>query len=254
MYPKTSFKGTINRVEKLCHSKRMQVRRRVPCRVMFADLNMPKVRLSVWRDEFKGVENDEKVAGDSDVIDLTEPTLVGIEDDGGDKEDPQSKSDQASSRPPSLPPASSEVEDEDFDIEAVIRTEEERLSTLRGMTVDSGTPPRSLSPTLPPDIPSSKSGPGASAMDVDEESLWGAVDDPQMFLDPPESNPPSSAPPDDDEMWDIVDQIEQGGQSKPAAKAQIPISGVNPIPSMDSTHSGNTSRATNDDDWDEMYS
>ena len=190
---------------------------------------------------------------DSDVIDLTEPTLVETEGDGDDKdsEDPQLKSDQASSRPASLPPASSEADDDDFDIDAVIRAEEERLATLRATTIDSEPPRPPLSPTVP-EKASSRSDPDANAMDLDEASLWDAVDDPVTFIDPPQSNPPKSALlGDDDDMWDIVDQMEQGGQSRPAAKTHVPISGVNLIPSLNST---NTSRATNDDDWDEMYS
>ncbi|KAG8217926.1 replication fork protection component Swi3-domain-containing protein [Butyriboletus roseoflavus] len=237
MYPKTSFKDTVNRVEKLCHSKRMQV------------------RLSVWRDEFKGVINDAKSADGPDVIDLTEPTLVGTEDDGDDKdsENAQLKSDRASSGAPSLPPASSEADDDDFDIDAVIRAEEERLVALRAAKADSGSPHTSISPTLLGEA-SSRNGPDASVMDVDEASLWDAFDEPQTLLDPLQSAPSTSIPVGDDEdMWNIVDEMEQGEQSK-LAKTQIPLSGVNVTPSLDSTNSGNTSRATNDDDWDEMYS
>lgn len=214
-----------------------------------------KVRLSVWRDEFKGVTKDNKLVDDPDVIDLTEPTLVGTEDDGDDKEseNPLLKSDRASSRAPSLPPASSEAEDDDFDIDAVIQAEEDRLAALRAAKADSGSPRTSLSPTLLGEV-SFANGPDASAMDVDEASLWDAFDDPQVLLDPPQSAPPTYTPVGDDEdMWNIVDEMEQGGQSKPA-KTQIPLSGVNITPSLDSTNSGNTSRATNDDDWDEMYS
>ena len=54
-------------------------------------------------------------------------------------------------------------------------------------------------------------------------------------------------------MWNIIDEMEQGEQSKPA-KTRIPVSGVNHlVPSLDSTNSGDASRATNDDDWDEIY-
>ncbi|KAF8550446.1 Swi3-domain-containing protein [Imleria badia] len=239
MYPKMPFKDTVNRVEKLCHSKRMQV------------------RLSVWRDEFKGITNGKKMIDDPDVIDLTEPTLVGTEDDGNDKEPEnlQIESDRASSHTPSLPPASSEVDDDDFDIDAVIRAEEERLATLRGAKADFGSPHTSPSPTLPEKAPS-RSVPetNANAMDVDEASLWDAFDDTPTLFEPPPSGPPSSVPAGDDEdMWNILDEMEQGERSKPAT-TQIPVSGVNLIPSLNSADSGNASRATNDDDWDEMYS
>jgi len=200
-----------------------------------------KVRLSVWRDESKGVTNGKQSSDDPDVIDLTtEPTLVEAEGDG------------ASPRTQSLPPASSEVDD-DFDIDAVIRAEEERLATLRTATADSGSPHTSRSPTLP-EKSLSTSGPEANAMDVDEAGLWDAFDEPPTLFDVPQSNPPSSTPAgDDDDMWNIMDEMEQGEPSKPA-KTQIPVSGVNLIPSFDSTNSGNAERATNDDDWDEMYS
>ncbi|KAH0826979.1 replication fork protection component Swi3-domain-containing protein [Lanmaoa asiatica] len=237
MYPKTSFKDTVNRVEKLCHSKRMQV------------------RLSVWRDEFKGITNDKKLADEPDVIDLTEPPLVGTGDDGDDKEseNPHLKSERESSRAPSLPPVSSEAEDDDIDIDAVIRAEEEQLATLRAATTDSGSLPTSLSPTLPGKS-SSRSGLDASAMDVDEASLWDAFDDPHTLLEPPQNIPESAILVGGvEDIWNIVDEIEQGERSK-LTQTQIPVSGVNVIPSLDSTHSQNTSRATNDDDWDEMYS
>ncbi|KAG6369762.1 replication fork protection component Swi3-domain-containing protein [Boletus reticuloceps] len=255
MYPKTSFKDTVNRVEKLCHSKRMQVK--TPA--YLAGLSSltyihHKVRLSVWRDEFKGVTNGKKLDDDPDVIDLAEPTLVGTEDDGDDKEseDPQLKSVRASERTPSLPPASSEADDDDFDIDAVIRAEEDRLATLRAATTDSESLHTSRPPTLPEKVPTSNSNP--EAMDVDEASLWESFDDPPAMLDPPQSGPPPSAPVDDDEgMWNIVDEMEQEQQRKPISP-RIPVSGVNLIPSLDSTDSGNASRATNDDDWDEMYS
>lgn len=209
-----------------------------------------KVCLSVWRDEFKGILKDEKT-DDSEVIDLTEPTLVGTEADGGNREpeSPQLKSDRASSRTPSLPPASSEVEEDDFDIDAVIRAEEERLATLRATTADPGLSPPSPLPTVPEKAPS-RSDPDANAMDLDEASLWDAIDDPEISFDPP---PPTSnpAPPGDDNgMWDIVDQMEQGEKSRPS---RIPSSGVNLMPSLDSATSSDT-RPTNDDDWDEMYS
>lgn len=212
-----------------------------------------KVRLSVWRDEFKGLTNGKQPADEDDVIDLTEPTLVAAEDDDGedkDDEDPQIKG--ASSQTASLPPASSVADDDGFDIDAVIRAEEERLATLRAATTDVGSPRPSRSPPLAEKAPS-KSAPDANAMDVDEASLWEAFNDPPLSFDPPPSGPPPSASADDDDMWNIVDEIEQAERRKPA-KTQIPVSGVNLEPSLDSTNSGNVSRATNDEDWDEMYS
>ncbi|KIJ68909.1 hypothetical protein HYDPIDRAFT_36026 [Hydnomerulius pinastri MD-312] len=255
MYPKTSFEDTVDRVEKLCHSRRMQV------------------RLSVWRDESKGLIHGKKPnEDDPDVIDLTEPTLVGTEhndDSDENAKEAQSKNDRASSRAPSLPPSSSAADDDDdFDIDAVIRAEEARLASLRA------TNPRSTSMSTPPPARKKatyRENPDAdtNAMDVDEAALWDDLDtfadpQPQVLLDPPpQSATPSSAsaPPDDDEdMWDIVNEIEQG-QPRPQVQGevkskvvrnQVPISSVILTPS-ETESSGNTSRATNDEDWDDMY-
>ncbi|KAG2132686.1 Swi3-domain-containing protein, partial [Suillus cothurnatus] len=65
LYPKTPFKDTVERVEKLCHSKRMQV------------------RLSVWRDEAKGLVNGKEPGenGSNNVIDLTDPNFEGADEE-----------------------------------------------------------------------------------------------------------------------------------------------------------------------------
>ncbi|KAF9242124.1 replication fork protection component Swi3-domain-containing protein [Melanogaster broomeanus] len=229
MYPKEPFKETVDRVEKLCHSKRMQV------------------RLSVWRDEAKGLVNGRQPDDDPDVIDLTEPTLVGTEDDK-EPENHQPTSDGASSRAPSLPPASSDAEDDDFDIDAIIRAEEDRLATLRATTSGSGSAQTSPTPK-PPAKASYRENPDANAVDIDEAALWDDLDPfdgPQPLSNPPQSTTPSSAAPDEEEdMWDVVNEIERGEKRQPA-RNHIPISST--------ASSGNTSRATNDDDWDEMYS
>ncbi|KAF8843649.1 Swi3-domain-containing protein [Paxillus ammoniavirescens] len=242
MHPKMPFKETVDRVEKLCHSKRMQV------------------RLSVWRDEAKGLVNGRKLDDDPDVIDLTDPTLIGTEDDGmngKETEHNQSKTDRAPSRTPSLPP-SSDAEYDDFDIEAEIRAEEERRVAAQHATMSGSGSAQTLRSSPTPEPPAKvlyRENPGTNAMDIDEAELWDAFNDPQPPFNPPQSMTPSAAPDDDEDMWDIVNELEGGGQSKPAKK-QIPIliSSVVITPSSETTNSGNISRATNDDDWDEMYS
>jgi len=211
-----------------------------------------QVRLSVWRDEFKGVTKETEQPDSPDVIDLTEATLVGTEENGKDElENPQT--DQASSRAPSLPPTSSEAGDDDFDIDAVIKAEEERLAVLRAATADSEPLHTPDSPTLAEKAPS-RSDPDTSAMDVDEASLWEAFDDPGVPEPSHDTRPSATSVGDDDDMWDIVDEMQQGpGEQRKLVKGQIPLSGVN-VQTSNTSSSGNTTRPTNDDDWDEMYS
>ncbi|KAL4077074.1 replication fork protection component Swi3-domain-containing protein [Scleroderma yunnanense] len=214
MFPKTPFKDTVDRVEKLCHSKRMQV------------------RLSVWRDEAKGLVNGNKPEDEEpDVIDLTGPgtTTSGKE-------------------APSLPATSFEPDDNDFDIDAVIKAEEERLAALQNGTSIS-------SPESPVSKPSSsryRERNDADKMDVDEEALWNQLDVPQVLPEHPKAAPQTSAREDDD-VWNIVDELEQGEQNpKPKALTsnEVPMSAV----VFTSSGSGeNGSRATNDEGWDEMY-
>ncbi|KAH7889223.1 replication fork protection component Swi3-domain-containing protein [Phlebopus sp. FC_14] len=242
MYPKTTFKDTVNRIEKLCHSKRMQV------------------RLSVWRDEAKGIVNGKKPGedDDADIIDLTEPTIVGTGSGDEEKEDQprRTRRDSESSPTPSLPPSSSEPDD-DFDIDAVIRAEEER----RAASSASAAAPKSPSPGPAATAKASyREDPDAHEMDVDEAAMWDdldALENAPPPLQPPRNAAPSSASKDNDEdMWDIVNEIEGSGQTrkKPAVGMQMPISSVIvSAPSEETGGSGTVSRATNDDDWDEMY-
>ncbi|KAI6005619.1 replication fork protection component Swi3-domain-containing protein [Pisolithus albus] len=233
MYPKAPFRDTINRVEKLCHSKRMQV------------------RLSVWRDESKGLVNGKKPEPeDRDLIDLTQgdPNVT-------ERDTQEEKSDELlPPRTPSLPPMSSEPDDDDFDMDAVIKAEEERLAALRA-TNDAVRTPVSTSPKLSPSKFRERN-------DVDEEAMWAELDNQPPFHHPPDSaaNAPTTlARDEDDEMWDIVDELEQGEQVQQAksgpsrAGTEMPISSVVfTSPSKDNS-GGNVSRATNDEGWDEMY-
>ncbi|KAG2157167.1 replication fork protection component Swi3-domain-containing protein [Suillus clintonianus] len=217
LYPKTPFKDTVERVEKLCHSKRMQV------------------RLSVWRDEAKGLvkpgEND-----DDDVIDLTDPNIESTKND-----------DSSSSRAPSLPPSSSEAEDDDFDIDAVVREEEIRLAAFRAQHSVSPAPPapKAKYKILPPEV--------ADGMDIDEEVMWNDL---EIFDDPisnpaplpPKSNKPSLLADDqDEEMWDMVRELER---EEYTASKQLPVSSVLSTPSAETA---NTSLGTNDEDFDDIY-
>ncbi|OJA08160.1 hypothetical protein AZE42_03595 [Rhizopogon vesiculosus] len=220
LFPKTPFKDTVERVEKLCHSKRMQV------------------RLSVWRDEAKGLVNGkspEDTDGD-DVIDLTDQNIDSVD----------ASADSVPSRTPSLPPSSSEAEDDDFDIDAVIREEEKRLAALRGERSASPAPlaPKARYKSLPAEV--------ADGMSIDEEAMWNdldAFDDPVLnpAPPPPKSNGPNLIADDHDEdMWDMVREIER---EEYTASKQLPVSSVN----MPSAESASSSLRTNDEDFDDMY-
>jgi len=143
-----------------------------------------------------------------------------------------------------LPPTSSEPDDDDFDIDAVIKAEEERLAALRNSTSIS-------SPESPVSKPSSsryRERDDTDKMDVDEKSLWQELDDVPL---PYQASPPAQDI--DEEMWGIVNELEQSEQNpKPKPKArEVPISSV--VLTSSTTNDGNVSRATNDEGWDEMY-
>ncbi|KAG1891075.1 Swi3-domain-containing protein [Suillus subluteus] len=221
LYPKTPFKDTVERVEKLCHSKRMQV------------------RLSVWRDEAKGLVNDKEPGenGGDDVIDLTDPNF-----EGADVTD-----DSSSLHAPSLPPSSSEAEDDDFDIDAVVREEEKRLAAFRAQRSVSPAPPapKAKYKTLPPEV--------ADEMDIDEEAMWNDLEIfdnpiPNPAPPPPKSSKPSLLVDDqDEEMWDMVRELER---EEYTASKQLPVSSVLSTPSAGNA---DMSLGTNDEDFDDIY-
>ncbi|KAF9483760.1 Swi3-domain-containing protein [Pholiota conissans] len=95
LYPKTQFHDTVERIEKLCHSRRMNV------------------ALSVWRDEAHGITNRRKTMEDeSDHNEVNDNVGRDIQMDTDDHQPrPQSASSMPSSRA-SSPPATSAAESE----------------------------------------------------------------------------------------------------------------------------------------------
>ncbi|KAH9043098.1 replication fork protection component Swi3-domain-containing protein [Lactarius pseudohatsudake] len=185
LYPKTRFKETVDRVEKLCHSKRMQV------------------ALSVWRDEAKGLINgvrlppqgdnndDDSSDTDSDAIVPPSGDAAATADDGGAT---------SSSQPPS--PA------------------RPRLRRARSATSDSER--EGDGPTLSSDDasrpPPSPQGDDA-AMDADDD-LWAALDTaPAPAAAPTTAQAPPNADPDE-EMWDVVAELELEQQSEAAPQSK----------------------------------
>ncbi|KAF9265431.1 Swi3-domain-containing protein [Marasmius fiardii PR-910] len=238
MYPKSQFNDTVERVEKLCRSRRMNV------------------KLSVWRDEARGKKvqvSDEEP--EDQVIDLTE------NEGGADSERAQyaSSSPVPITRPPSSPDTSgrsSIAEDEEF--EAAFREMEQRQEEdLAASRSQPGVPPSNFSRN--------------DRMDVDEEDMWSGFDEmPDVGVTTSSSATDSSAlltsrsasrsidDYEDEDMWDVVKEYEQtkGGEaalssaevtSKPTEKAQLPPEG--------GSTSTTTSRrkSTVEEDWEDMY-
>lgn len=162
LYPKTPFRDTVERVEKLCHSRRMNV------------------SLSVWRDEAHGITkaraNTEDDMDDDDVTRKAPPS----EDELHPGQPASPIFSQTSSPMPSRPPSSaSEYDLHDDDIEALIR-EESALSREKPpapmeddeesfwSTVDDYQPPRLSQPA-----------PQATPMDEDHD-MWDLVREIEM--------------------------------------------------------------------------
>ncbi|EIW85142.1 Swi3-domain-containing protein [Coniophora puteana RWD-64-598 SS2] len=212
MHPKGSFKDNVEKVEKVCHSKRMQV------------------ALSVWRDEAKGLVNGKRPDD--------EPLEIPEED--GDEVVQTPAEDRRSSNPTS--PPSSIHADNDFDIDEVIRQEEERLKTIR-------------EPPAKPSHQPSTSKAVDHVMDVDDADMWAELDG---FADPFEEKAGSSKPASDkqqeqgdEEMWDIVHELEVSTEPEV----------LEPTTVLTRSKEGETGMSnrivevtgTNDADWDDMY-
>ncbi|TBU65789.1 Swi3-domain-containing protein [Dichomitus squalens] len=236
MYPNAQFIDTVQRVEKLCHSKRMHV------------------ALGVWRDEAKGLINGHKLpdpnasddSSDSDT-DQEDPHAAPATDVPVATEDERSS--PAPSRGPSLPPTSASEGglDDDFDIDAMIAEDEAARARA---PIDTSSRPQ---PT------------GAPAAADEDEEMWDAVmaDFPDEPYVPPDRQPraPAAKPPvraqaahegEDEDMWDIVREMEAEAAAKVAAgdppSDGPPSGGTTGLAGVDPTRP-----ASNDEGWDEMY-
>ncbi|KAG6874193.1 hypothetical protein C0995_003739 [Termitomyces sp. Mi166 len=191
MFPRTTFRDTVERVEKLCHSKRMHI------------------ALSVWRDEARGLINGRKPE-DDEVVDLTEnshgdPTLQSGSSRASSPASNGAAYASSSSRPPSRPPSSgSELDDDDdFDIDAVIREEEERLARERNSSVPTNT-------TL---IIGDQTTKRNIAVDDDDAAMWEAVDSMQGAASQTSQGIIPHLKVDDDAMWEEIDALQKAAES-----------------------------------------
>ncbi|TFK76375.1 Swi3-domain-containing protein [Pluteus cervinus] len=140
LYPKTTFKDTVNRIEKLCHSKRMNV------------------ALSVWRDESNGItrstqQGDESSSSDDEGPPKTTEATTNVEESEPEDHPPPS------SRPSSAPPSDMEIDDDE--IEAMIREQEQQaLSKQKAPSATCTTPDSEM----------------MNIDDIDDQELWDIVD------------------------------------------------------------------------------
>jgi len=145
---------------------------------------------------------------DEEAIDLIEQSTQNAEIPSG----PESEAVQyapSSSPAASRPPSSATDFDDDFDLDAVIREDEERLSSARAM-----------SPTdIAPPITSTQQ---RFAEDGDE-ALWNMFDDvpvPELPVPPPPLATANRSTDRDEDVWDVVQELEN--ESAPSFTALVP--------------------------------
>ncbi|KAF7294877.1 Chromosome segregation in meiosis protein [Mycena indigotica] len=176
LYPKTPFKETTERVEKLCHSKRMR--------------NM----LGVWRDEAHGKpppdpdadldeDNEDNRPSESGPPSSAAPTS-GVEDNLDVEEGLSS-------------PPTNNNKDDDIDWEAMdqLAPGQPAPPPPTEIGVDTGLPPPS-------------SIPAANKVADDEDSLWEGMENlAGLDIDYPAPAVPASRPDGDEEEWALFDEM-----------------------------------------------
>ncbi|KAI0664769.1 replication fork protection component Swi3-domain-containing protein [Cubamyces menziesii] len=267
MYPNNHFIDTVQRVEKLCHSKRMHV------------------ALSVWRDEAHGLINGRKIPGPDDPLssdsdsdrEIARHVRLQSEDDKGRSKgkgpqdvpiatDDERSSPARSTHQPSLPPSSPSASgsslgalDDDFDIDAMIREDE-------AARAQASTSASASANSKPPQV--AYGAPRGGTADDEDEAMWDAVMDdlPDEPYVPPQrpNRPPASTggveEDMDDDMWDMVREMDTDAPPPRSAGSGQPPQQAEPMdhesrPASESGVAGvdPTRRATNDEGWDEMY-
>ncbi|THH26470.1 hypothetical protein EUX98_g7723 [Antrodiella citrinella] len=251
MYPKNHFGENVQRIEKLCHSKRMGV------------------AMSVWRDESKGLINGRKPQEpEDDATSDTEDVDQGVE--GRARSSPARESSASAPGSPTRgshassplrPPSSasdrtSTYGDDDIDIDALIQEDAERQASSHA---------RQPSPPLNPPSNHYRSNPkpvpGPDDMDEDED-LWSSFNDNSIFDDPSilatsstvatSMNSRIEHEEDDEDEWQIMREQEEEEermraqkQRPPPAPAKPALKEPDPIP--DSGAPVEKPRPTNDE-------
>ncbi|KAJ7111567.1 replication fork protection component Swi3-domain-containing protein [Mycena crocata] len=181
LYPKTPFKDTVDRVEKLCHSKRMHN------------------QLGIWRDEAHGIVNGEKPGEDEEdngLIDLTDTSIPGPDSDQADY---ASSSSHAATRPPS----SIEGDDSDVEPDADLAAQMDAAARMNARQADD-------QPARERPMPSQGGTAHPQAVVVqgnEEDDMWDVVD--QMTNEPSTVAPQKYTSFDDEEEenWNLLDQM-----------------------------------------------
>ncbi|KAL5529655.1 hypothetical protein ACEPAG_5640 [Sanghuangporus baumii] len=245
LYPKTQFSDTVNRIEKLCHSKRMHS------------------ALLGWRDEFHGTINGKKFSenedidmhSDNDVVSGDEERRRRDEEDvfGPRRENTAASLHASSSRassvapepPISRPPSSASGsrgdvampdDDDPFDIDALLQQEEE----MRREAAARANAPASTS------VQTKRGDAGRDfTFDEDEEALWAELHD-NAF----ENSPKPAILPDPAATSSISATAPQA--SKPLSSELSKQSGTAIEPGLSATMPSQN-LSTNEDDWDDMY-
>jgi replication fork protection complex subunit Csm3/Swi3 len=188
------------------------------CIVCFYWINVAQVALSVWRDEAKGIING---VNRDDLIDVTSDNEAEGNSAKGPTREP--------TRPPSSPSTRSSLPpDDDFDIDEVIRQDEERRARERQVTQKA-----SLTASSPMGDPNDDL---SAAMDG---SLAGPVSVPVS----------NSALDEDEDMWDILREREQEEQRKANVVGELSTE-MRDI-SLPAGYDG--INGTNDEDMDDLY-
>ena len=215
MYPRHTFSDTIERVEKLTHSRRMHVRLCISRRSAFHDLIAfdTKVALGVWHDEVRGISRHQAPPGES--IDIDE---IDSDEEEGRAENSGSRQ---TSEPPTRPPSSASERasdpDDDFHMGGV--------TGAKSTDAQGGGDEFDFEVEMWDDTPFTGGTTSTSTKPTNQPKRSG---------NPP---PPSFNQDEDQDMWDIVDEIQT--QVKPN-ETTLPLG--NPPPPVD-----------DDDDWDSMY-
>lgn len=198
-----------------------------------------QVRLSVWRDEFKGLAHEpgsdsENENGNEDEDMDAEPS---VEPSRRQSTAPSSASHRSSSPPPpptSRPPSAASEHDDIFDDDF------EALLQQAGSSVQTA----SIS------APNSKST-AATTVD-DEEAFWADMDMAGEMdqAPPPAVSKPNDAMDEDEDMWDIIDQV---NKESATTSARAPPSASGEIPQPSPPRPPPEPQYADPSDWDDMY-
>ncbi|KAJ7709852.1 replication fork protection component Swi3-domain-containing protein [Mycena rosella] len=223
LYPKTPFKDTVDRVEKICHSKRMH--------------NM----LGQWRDEAHGIVNGKK-PGEEDEDDgggasfTVDSSLPGPDSDQADY---ASSSSHAATRPPSSVEGDGDEDEVEFDAAAMDasarlnaqQTDSDMDDATRDTAFSDADASRGMTdeddeqllwqelheagPSKPAHVP-------AHTNEEDDEDLWALVEEATNATVPKPTVPTvlvvaQDPPSDEEEGWNMVNELDT------SAAAPVPL-------------------------------